>query len=137
LSDRLAGGKNYLFGLFSEGNQIGFQAFSNYVPIREGTIPIFHFNRIVIHPDYAGLGLGIKFIDATSQIIKEKYGFRVLGKFSSIPVFRSMKKSPRWKLIKVESQIGTKTMKTSIFGRSRKPEGFRKNVKTFSFEFIG
>ena len=50
---------------FYNNNQIGFQCFANYTPHKKGTIIIYHSNRTVIHPDYNGMGLGIKLINET------------------------------------------------------------------------
>lgn len=132
LSDKLPGGENYFFGLFHNENQIGFQCFSNYVPHRKGTKKIFHSNRTVIHPDYAGMGLGIKLITKTSFLMKEK-GFRPMAKFSSTPIFKAMSKDPVWKLLDVKRQIG----KMNVGGNMMRKKGFRENIKTYSFEFIG
>lgn len=132
LTDRLPGGKIFLFGLYYGVNQIGFQCFANYTPTKKGTVPIFHSNRTVIHPDYAGMGLGIKVINETSHIMKTR-GFRVMAKFSSTPIYKSMIKNPSWRLCNVSRQIGK--MKTG--GNMGRQDGFRENVKTFSFEFIG
>lgn len=132
LSERLPGGLIHTFGVFCGPNQIGFQCFANYVPIRKKMIPIFHSNRTVIHPDYAGLGLGIKVINETSQIMKAT-GVRVMAKFSSEPIYRSMIKNPSWRLCEIKRQVG----KIKVGGNMGRKEGFRENIKTYSFEFIG
>lgn len=132
LSSNLPGGQIYLFGLFENENQIGFQCFANYVPTRKNKTPIFHSNRTVIHPDYAGMGLGIKLINETSAIMSQKK-VRVMAKFSSTPIYKSMAKNKDWKLKKIGRQIG----KTSVGGNMMKKTGFRENIKTYSFEYIG
>ncbi len=132
LSDNLPGGERYFFGLFHGDEQIGFQCFANYVPRRPGDEKlILHSNRTVVHPDYVGLGLGMKLIDETSKIIHER-GFKVMAKFSSTPVYRAMIKSPYWRLKEIKRPIGNQT---SYLSQSR-AEGIRTNVKTYSFEFI-
>jgi ABC-type ATPase with predicted acetyltransferase domain len=90
LSERLAGGKNYFYGLWSGENQIGFLAFSNYVPHRKGTKMQLHFNRLVIHPDYCGFGLGIYFLNKCAEILSKK-DYVIMGKFSSAPVYNALK----------------------------------------------
>ena len=140
LSDRMAGGLTRTFGLFHGQNQIGFQAFTNYVAHKDKTKPmIMHFNRTVIHPDYAGLGLGIRMINETSKIVRAE-GFRVMGKFSSVPVYRSLLKCPeKWRLLESKIQIG-KMRFGNLDRRNRKnlaeKSGFRENVKTYSFEYV-
>ena len=148
LSERLAGGKQYLFGLWSGVNQIGFLAFSNYVPHRKNTFKKMqlHFNRLVIHPDYCGFGLGIKFLNECAHIIKKK-GYEVLGKFSSQPTYNSLIKDKNWRLNNVERKhsvsIGGNMKRGKTLGYSRHNQlisgvshGFRMDVKTWSFKYI-
>ncbi len=133
LSERLPGGKIHCFGLFHGHNQIGFQCLANYVPIRTGSVPIFHSNRTVIHPDYAGLGLGILLINKTCKFAKEKYRYKLMAKFSSVPVFKAMSKQSEWRFIE-EKRLMTKMRHGASMTRNG---GFReKGIKTFHFEFI-
>ena len=128
LSDRLPGGHIKTFGLFHEGNQIGFQCFANYVPHRGGKMKM-HSNRTVIHPDYAGLGMGIKLITQTSKYMTS-IGYECWAKFSSTPVYLAMKRDPLWKLVNIERKT-----KNVIGGNMKRKEGFRVDVKTYSFRF--
>lgn len=132
LSELLPGGKIFLYGLFHGQNQIGFQCFANYTPLRKGHKIIFHSNRTVIHPDYNGLGLGIKLINETSKLLLKKIDCRIMAKFSSVPVFKAMKKQKEWLFLGETRLMGK--MKTGE-NMDRKG-GFReKGVKTFNFEF--
>lgn len=134
MSERLPGGTIHLYGLFNGDKQIGFQCFANYVPHRKGTTIIYHSNRTVIHPDYQGLGLGIKIINETSKLLKEKTPCKIMAKFSALPVYRAMKKQAQWKFLKTERLMGK--MKTGE-NMDRK-SGFREQgIKTFHFEYIG
>jgi len=137
LSDTLPGGKLYLYGLFHGENQIGFQCFANYVPHSDKRKKIiFHSNRVVIHPDYAGLGLGIMLSTESSRIVQSNLNCRIMAKFSSVPMYKSRIKSSQWRFLGVDRKMGsTKTGK----GASRKGQtSFRdKGVKTYQFEFIG
>lgn len=132
LSDRLAGGLAYYYGLYDGPNQIGFQAFSNYVPRRQkgDSALIVHSNRTVVHPDYCGLGLGVRLINAGSWLMHEK-GHTVMGVFSSIPVFRAFKSSPCW------LHLGsTLTLKADYSGTMQRVKSLRKRVEIHSFQFI-
>lgn len=128
----------HLFGVFLGDIQIGFQCFANYVPYRGGT-KIWHSNRTVIHPDYNGLGLGIKVINVTSQWMRENIkNIKIMAKFSSIPVYKAMIKQSCWKFLGEKRLMGKmpagKTGRTAA-GRSG---GFREGgVRTFHFEFTG
>lgn len=130
LSDKLPAGLIYTYGLFSGPNQIGFQCFANYVPRKKAEI-ILHSNRTVIHPDYVGFGLGVKLINETSKIMYKK-GYRIMAKFSSIPVLKALIKDPNWHLKEDRKQIG----KMSVGGNCQRQTGYRINVRTFSFEFL-
>lgn len=131
LSDSLAGGLQKFFGLFEGNTQVGFLVFSNYVPRRPNTQFILHFNRLVIHPDYAGIGLGLRFVDLCADILI-KQNFRIMGKFSSKPMFNACMKSPKWRLIGQSKIIGSANAK--MFGVIR--DTVRSNVQTYSFEYV-
>jgi ABC-type Mn2+/Zn2+ transport system ATPase subunit/GNAT superfamily N-acetyltransferase len=136
LSDKLPAGKNYFFGLFHEGSLIGFICFANYIPTRKGNIPVYHSNRVVIHPDFAGLGLGIKLVNTTAAILKKRYGYEIRATFSSMPMYYlRIRDKLNWKLLKVDRRIGE--YKNVGNGVSMRETGFRQNVKLFTFLYIG
>ena len=128
LSDQLPGGHIKLFGLFFGDDQIGFQCFANYTPCRKGDVMKMHSNRTVIHPDYVGLGLGMRLIEETSHIM-HKDGYDVWAKFSSVPVAKAFEKSKNWKLCNVARFTGTGG------GTMLRDSGFRQAVKTYSYHF--
>ncbi len=120
-----------MYGLFHDDKQIGFHCFANYTPKRAGQAPIYHFNRIVIHPDYNGLGLGIKFINQSARLLLEEFPhYRILGKFSSVPVYKAMIKDPNWMFLGEKRLMGE--MK---HGNMERSAGFRDGgIKTYHFE---
>lgn len=131
LSKNLPCGIVRFFGLFHEKDQIGFQCFANYVPIKDKGEKIkMHFNRTVIHPDYVGIGLGIKLINETSKIMFLE-GYDVYGKFSSSPIFNAMKQDKNWRLLSVQrftAKAGRKMIRKI---------SFRNAVRTYSFKYLG
>jgi len=132
LSDELPVGVVRTFGLFHDGAQIGFQCFANYVPHRNKLLRMqMHSNRTVIHPDYVGLGMGIQLINRTSDFMLAQ-GFDVRAKYSSTPVYLAMRKYPEWELLSIDRKtvvpVGKKMIRRS---------GFRRDVKTYSFRYIG
>lgn len=134
LSDKLPGGHVRFFGLFHGQDQVGFICYANYVPFRKThkinkEKMIMHANRIVVHPDYAGIGLGILMTNETARFM-HKQNFRVMCKFSSVPVYKAMNKSPNWKLVSLDRQLGTK-----LSGNMTRKSGFRENIKTYTFEY--
>ena len=134
LSDKMPGGINYIYGLFCDGEQIGFQCFSNYVPHRKGTKLILHFNRTVIHPDYCGLGLGRLLIDETCKLMLKRVDCRIMGKFSAYPTYLQLSRDKNWRLLKTTYKMNNQTK-----GRNMKRNsGFRdKGIKTWTFEYVG
>lgn len=134
LSYRLPGGKNYMFGLFVNDQQIGFQCFSAYTPYKKtdqarGVKRIYHSNRTVIHPDYAGFGLGIRLINETSRYMQNTYRFRIMAKFSSTPVYKSMIKQKEWRF------LGESIKFVAAKGTTNNQSFERTSVKMYSFEF--
>ena len=133
LSDRLPGGLIETFGVFHGKNQIGFQCFAEYMPRKKPTDQrVLHSNRTVVHPDYAGFGLGVQIINATSQLMVER-GFKVMAKFSSVPVYKAFKRSPYWKLQTMDKILGNK----QYMLRPERSKTLRKNTVTYSFKFTG
>jgi len=129
LSSKVPGGICKFYGLFHKGDQIGFQCFANYVPHSDKSKKMqMHFNRTVIHPDYVGLGLGIKLINLTSQIMHES-GYDVRAKFSSVPVAQALKKSKEWHLRSVQRFTAPGN------GITARKSGFRNAVKTYSYAY--
>jgi len=134
LSKRLPGGHIETFGVYLGGKQIGFQCFANYVPTRKGQVRIMHSNRTVIHPDYVGFGLGMKVINLTSAHMKQ-LGYRVMAKFSSIPVYNSMSKNKDWVLVDASNNLQESQFHPG--GNMSRKGGMRQKTKTFSFKYIG
>lgn len=112
---------------------MGFVCFSNLVPDRKLAARMLHAGRLVIHPDYCGLGLGVKFMNECAKDLKNR-GFDIRAKFSSVPVYRALMKDKMWRLLKVERGLGVVEKKGKKLERD---SGFRLNVKTYSWKFIG
>jgi len=134
LSEKLPGGRCFYYGLFEGENQIGFQCFANYTPKKKGMPWIYHSNRVVIHPDYQGLGLGQRLVDACSALmLRENPTYKIMAKFSSVPMFKSRQGSKYWKLTKVHRKMG----KEIPGGNMLRQSGFRDGgVTAFSFKFV-
>lgn len=102
--------------------------FRNYVPRIKGNRMKMHSNRTVIHPDYAGLGLGIRLINETSRYM-HLLEFDVWAKFSSAPIAKEFSRNHDWKLISV-ARFANK-----ITGNMKRKTGFRDAVKTYSYHY--
>ena len=143
LSSKLSVGRQKFFGLYQGIEQVGFIAYSNYVPCRKGTVMQMHFNRVVIHPDYVGLGLGEHFINQTAIIVKNQ-GYDVRSKFSSVPTHKILQRNPDlWRLINIDRNMKRQkarqnTSMKSVSSINRKDtNAFRSKVKTYSYKYIG
>jgi ABC-type ATPase with predicted acetyltransferase domain len=119
-------GESTCFGLFeSETNAIvGFIAYSAYIPGNRSTR---HSNRLVIHPDYCGIGLGHLLSNATAKEMTRR-GFRVFAKNSSKPRHVALSKDKKWKL--KDSKFKTREVACQV---DRK---IRQNVRWCSWEYI-
>lgn len=98
LSHSLAPDTKHVFGLFSGADQIGFCAFTRYAfknPL------MLHSNRVVVHPDYVGLGLGIKMVDIAAEFLAAK-GYEIRAKFTSVAMLKARVKNPKWRLLSVQ-----------------------------------
>lgn len=138
MSENLPAGDNKYYGLFEGYNQVGFICYANYVPHFPGRKKIFHANRAVIHPDYAGFGLGIQLFNITAALMMASWdNIKIMSKFSSIPVYKAMSKSPHWGLYKIDRKLG-KTRPKGNMNRGRATnQGFRDGgVTSFSFTFL-
>lgn len=135
LSDSLPPGKTMMFGLFHEDVQIGFIAYSNYVMWKQehkdkGIPMVMHANRIVVHPDYCGFGLGGRLTDITADYMQNQLGYDVQIKLSSASMANLLKRNQRWELRDVKRNVH------NIWGNHEGRTG-RMDVKTYSFTFLG
>lgn len=136
LSEALPPGKTFCFGLFTENEQqIGFIAFSNYVMWKQehkdqGIPMVLHANRIVVHPDYCGFGLGSKMTDHCADYLQNSLGYDVQIKLSSASMSRSLSRNSRWELRDVKRNIH------NIWKNHEGRQG-RMDVKTWSYKFLG
>lgn len=121
--------------MFHNDLQIGFKCFANYTPTKAGKIEIFHANRLVIHPDYSGIGLGLPFSEITNEMFMKKMGkVRIMAKFSALPLFRILIKSKKWIFLKEQRVLGS----LPRGGNMDRKFGFREwGIRTFHFEFVG
>jgi len=133
LSSSLPRGRTYEFGGFIGKTQIAFIQFANIYPWRNKKVPmIMHLTRIVIHPDFCGLGMGMPIANNVAGFVKSK-GKDVMIKFSNTAMKESMQKSKLWKLADI--QRTSPDMGRSFQGGAMKV-GLRKFVKTYIYRFI-
>jgi GNAT superfamily N-acetyltransferase len=84
-------------------------------------------HRLVVLPDYQGLGIGHKFSSEIAEYYKSK-GFRFVITSSTKSLFKQRQKDPRWKVTR--------------HSRAGNSNGVLKNTTsenkyTFSYEYVG
>ena len=131
MNENLPGGFIKTYGLYHNGDQIGFQCFAEYTPWgNKNKKRLLHSNRVVLNPDYVGFGLGIKMVNAASQLLYEE-GYNIMTKLSSIPMYKAHLRDDKWML----RDVGLNTQKA---GKNiTRKTGYRKHVKWWSFVYIG
>lgn len=101
-----------------------------------------HSNRVVIHPDYVGVGLGIRLATEAARIMHSR-GFRVKAKFTSPAMYRQRINHPEWaylgsKLITSKKQTGRfgAAIRSEVEGASsRRNDAKLWGVKYYWFQF--
>lgn len=64
----------------------------------------------------------------------EKFGYKIMAKFSSAPVFKAMIKQKCWKFIEEKRLMG----KMQRGGTMERQGGFREyGIKSYHFEYVG
>lgn len=85
-------------GVITIGDEQRFCAWASFIPLI-GKRARWRGHRQVVLPDYQGIGLGSKFIDACYAIMaKEQPGRKLYGTTSSLPLTIARSKAPHWML---------------------------------------
>lgn len=90
----------------------------------------WNVSRLVVLPDYQGVGIGTKFLTATAKIMNRTYKLPV-HITSSNPQLKSLIKHPNWKL----THYGHVTGKVR-FRKKKKIRGAERRL-TMSFKYVG
>lgn len=117
------------YGLFQNNNMIAFCSVLHFPHPKAKNIKRVH--RLVVLPDYQGIGLGSKFETFIANLYKAK-GFRFRIITSAKNLIMKKAKSKEWKCTEyiTFAHVHSKT-------ESNKFKGAHRNVKTASFEFVG
>lgn len=115
-------------GLYLKDRPIGIIIFNKLIPQRQNYM---HSTRLVIHPDFAGFGLGINFEIICSRYLKSK-GYRIFSITSQYHIVKAQLKRKCYRLIDCKIPI---KVRTSNF-ICRTTEGLRNKVKLYNLEFI-
>ncbi len=111
LSSKLPGG-DYYCGLL-DGRPIAFAGITQVA----GFVGYKRFSRIVVLPDYQGIGVGGKFRDAVAEIAIRQAGCKRLSLITSHPaMIRSCRAGGKWKLKAVTYSDATAGLKQRSYG---------------------
>lgn len=134
LSQHLAPDTKHCFGLFLGDKQISFCAFTRYAFKNK---KMLHSNRVVVHPDYVGLGLGIKMVDEASEYLTT-IGYEIRAKFTSIAMLKSRLRNPRWRLIQKQKikSVNQNIIKGEVNGSTMKQVQGRNDAKLFFVNYF-
>jgi GNAT superfamily N-acetyltransferase len=116
------------FGLYDENKIIGFMGVLHQP---HGKIKnLKRCSRLVILPDYQGIGLGTKFLDAIAQYYKNlNYKFSIVT--SAKNMIQALNKNPKWAIIRYCANKNL-SEKSKI---DYKRKSMRTNCKTASFMY--
>lgn len=87
-------------------------------------------SRLVILPDYQGIGLGVQFLNIVAEHYKQLgYDFRIVT--SAKNMIHALNKSDKWKMVRWSVN---KMAKTGAIDKGRKT--IRTNCKTGGYKFV-
>lgn len=99
-----------------------------HLPNRDKNLKKIH--RIVVRPDYQGIGLGSKFLSEVSEIYK-KNKFRMSLVTSNVTMVNSLNNSQKWVMTRIPSRT------TPNLGLANMNKTVSCNRLTASFEYVG
>ena len=122
-------GPHRCYGLFHRADQIGMATFAQMYPRRPRGPVVYHGTKVVIHPDYVGLGLGLRMVEEAAELFyKEHPNIEIRSTSSNVPMIRSqLKRQNKWRLENIEQKF-----KRRIALRDH----HRFRVKTYSFLYV-
>lgn len=115
------------FGLYDDKDIIGFCGITHFPHPTNKKIK--KISRLVILPDYQGIGLGMKFAGLCGDMyIKDGYTFSIVT--SAKNIIMAMSKSKQWAARRY-SRMSASMCKTSTISKKIR------DVKTATFEYVG
>lgn len=113
------------YGLYDCDTIIGFMAIRHFPHPNNKKIKMVH--RLVILPDYQGIGLGVKFLNAVARMYTaEGYDFSIITSAKNLMI--TLRKNPKWVMVRHSSSSRHR-------GITALNDALRRNVKTASFYF--
>ncbi len=112
------------FGLYENNNIVGFLAVLHFPHPKRKKIK--HVHRLVLLPEYQGIGLGVRFLESVANLYDD-FDFTIITTLRGLG--QRLKKSPNWALCnygKNSRQHATSTLK----GLTK-----RHRINTYSFRY--
>lgn len=136
LSPKLPAGRLMSFGLFCDGQQVGFCCVNNLIPPRRAGAKLnFHVGRVVIHPDYQGGGLAQRFINESCELFRQRdpRAAKIFIKFSNKALLVGITRNKSWRFVKSETiaKMGDTNPSPTTNIRRR-----RRQVKIYLFAYL-
>lgn len=126
-SEHMAGAK--AFGMFVGDECIAFLSYRHSPHPLVNNMKSGH--RMVVLPDWQGLGLGIKFFNWMGQYLYDQ-GLRYTSVTAHPAMVRSMNLSPRWKLMRAKQGLRTLTRDPTL----RRAQLQVRRLSTYAFEYV-
>ena len=116
------------YGLYDKNNIIGFMAVLHQP--HGANKKIKRVSRLVILPDYQGIGLGTKFLNVIAEYYKSKgYDFTIVT--SAKNMIHALRKSPKWIMTRYSANGCSSPKSTIDFNR----KSIRSDCKTGGFKY--
>lgn len=118
----------HCFGLYDNDNIIGFCAVLHQPHGK--VLNLKRCSRIVILPDYQGIGLGTKFLNVVAEYYK-KLGYQFTIVTSAKNMIGALRKNTKWCMIRYGANKCSSNKSAIDFKRA----SMRSNCKTASFKY--
>jgi ABC-type iron transport system FetAB ATPase subunit len=134
---------HYLTGRIHQSSQcfVGFiegvpVAFVAIIQFPHPLVPAWKIHRVVVLPDFQGIGIGVKMTDEIAKKFKREKKKRVTLTAAHPGLIFSLSRSKRWKMISSPRERKTRLSKRSTLDRNSKNLAVT-GRPTASFEFVG
>jgi GNAT superfamily N-acetyltransferase len=117
------------FGLFIKDECVAFQSYRHFMHPHTDNLKICH--RLVVLPDWQGLGLAGRFADWLGQHLYD-LGWRYRIVTAHPAMIRSFNQSPRWRLADRANRLQTRTRNRNLAKAQLDP----RRLNTCSFEYM-
>ncbi|MBT2234773.1 GNAT family N-acetyltransferase [Nonomuraea sp. NEAU-A123] len=117
------------FAAFIDGEPVAFLAYRHFQHPATRNLKMEH--RLVVLPDYQGLGIGSRFSEWMGQrLYEDGFRYRSVSSHPALIAYRSA--SPRWRMIQGQKKLGTRSKHQWMHAQTLDP----RRLGTVSFEYV-